>query len=78
MQYAHQLLAGYYSGGLVGVLWRCVLQPPLTVYEYHKPGGVSHSECGAPFPTRVARHLPPRLSFRTAANRQVSTAEFLN
>lgn len=69
-KYASRLLTGYHSTGVIGVLWRCVLQPPLIVYEYHKPGGVSHSECGAAYPTRVARHLPPRLCFRAAASRQ--------
>ena len=58
-----------------GVLWRCVLQPPLTIYQYQKGGQPTILNdsvvCQASYPVRVARHLPPRVSFRKAANKQV-------
>ncbi|KAF2367107.1 Sphingomyelin phosphodiesterase 4 [Trinorchestia longiramus] len=69
-QYGAELRSGYYSGGVQGVLWRCVLQPPLIVYEYRKQV-TSSDPCGALYPVRVSRMLPPRLSFRRVASRQL-------
>uniref|UniRef100_A0A6A7FTK8 Sphingomyelin phosphodiesterase 4-like isoform X2 n=2 Tax=Hirondellea gigas TaxID=1518452 RepID=A0A6A7FTK8_9CRUS len=76
-KYSSSISSGYYSSGIAGLLWRCVLQPPLTVYEYQKHGSAPQnydnggSFCHSVYPTKRARQLPPRLSFRRAANRQV-------
>ncbi|XP_018017904.1 sphingomyelin phosphodiesterase 4 [Hyalella azteca] len=70
-RYGRELELGYYAAGVLGMLWRCVLQAPLTIYEYRKGGGLPQGDCGALYPVRVARLLPPRLSFRRLASKQL-------
>ena len=67
-QYGPTMAAGYAAPGPLGVLWRCVLWPPLAVRGY----AVRGEGCGGAFPVRTVEELGPRLCFRRAADKKVS------
>lgn len=61
------MVATYHRQDVIGWLARRILQGPETIFEYHK------DVQGVP-PSRVERHLPPRLSLRTQASKRVRTS----
>ncbi|XP_042231611.1 sphingomyelin phosphodiesterase 4-like isoform X2 [Homarus americanus] len=61
-KYGTDMIGLYSREDIVGYFAKLILKAPETVYEYHK------NSSGSPH-TRVAKHLPPRISLRFQASK---------
>ena len=71
-KYKNEIVNWFYRRDLLGSIARVILNPPTTIYEYHKSINDSPHK-------RVPKDLPPRIDLRIIANKRVSERKvFIN